>query len=1042
MPPPPHTKPENMLKRAQELMAVDQSLAALTQLHEYINSKKSRNNPILTMEPVVLLFIQLCVDLRKGKQAKDGLYQYKNMAQNTNLGTIELVINKFIQLAEQKVTEARGRADEHESTLDTTPVNNIEDLEATETPESILLSTVSGEQSKDRTDRAIVTPWLKFLWEAYRTVLDILRNNSRLEVMYQSTAFAALQFCEEHVRKTEFRRLSDLLRNHVQNAYKYSTQMHAINLNDPDTLQRHLDTRFRQLDVAVELELWQEAFKSIEDIHTLLSLSKRPAKSTMMINYFEKLTRIFLKSENYLFHAAAWNRYYNLIRSAATTAQAGQAAKRDNPAVTNADMTRAASYVLLSALAIPVISTTRSRGALADVDENRKNKNTRLTNLLGMSQPPTRAWLFEDALKKGLLKRARPDVQQLYNILEVSFHPLLIRKNIAPILTRMGNDTEMERYVQPLQQVIMTRIFQQLSQVYETVDLDFVYKYSQFPEPFQVDTHTIEKFILNGCKKGELAIRINHSTGHLSFNSDAFSSAKALHPSSGTNSVGADKRSVQRLQSTPAEIVSSQLNRIKSALQYGCQHVDSSFNETRLREKTAAAARARSGAQSERENTLARRAVIEKQKEELSEALAKKERLEAEQKRQRQFQRQELENQRLAEEQKERERKRLEAEQEKIRQGEVKKQIDELKTIKGLDLDEKDLADLNTSDIRAIKLSQLEKEKNVLNDKLRITGKRIDHLERAFRREEAKHLPKDYEAQKQGDRKLYDLETEQILKESKAKHTEDLSLKRRLGRLLSVYESFRDDIHERRHEEFAARKKTAEKELDKQMKQRRTQFREQKAREKREREEQIRAEKEEEERLEQEAAEKAARDEERRQRFAEDKAKRDEERKRLDEQAAKQRQREAEAEERRKTKMEPSRMERPSGGRAPERTDSTERRPILNLAGGGRPSWRDKQALKDNASASSAPRSDRSESPAGDSLPRRAGTFIPPALRGRNESPRPDGPEGGRIVPSRLAERKDSADSRSNARDESPLPSSGPSDGKYRPGAFKTLRKT
>lgn len=38
----------------------------------------------------MVLFVELCVDLKKGKLAKDGLYQYKNTAQNTNVGTIEV----------------------------------------------------------------------------------------------------------------------------------------------------------------------------------------------------------------------------------------------------------------------------------------------------------------------------------------------------------------------------------------------------------------------------------------------------------------------------------------------------------------------------------------------------------------------------------------------------------------------------------------------------------------------------------------------------------------------------------------------------------------------------------------------------------------------------------------------------------------------------------------------------------------------------------------------------------------------------------------
>jgi translation initiation factor 3 subunit A len=786
-----------------------------------------------------------------------------------------MVLKKFIELAETKVTEAQAKADEVHSTLEPTE-GNVDDLEATETPESILLSTESGEQSRDRTDRAIVTPWLKFLWETYRTVLDILRNNARLEIMYQSTALQAFQFCLKYARKTEFRRLCELLRNHVQNAAKYSSQMHAINLNEPDTLQRHLDTRFQQLNVAVELELWQEAFRSVEDIHTLLSLSKRPAKNIMMANYYEKLTRIFLVSENYLFHAASWSRYYNLLRSSANVVASGQSSKKDNPSVTESDMTRAASFVLLSALSIPVISTSRSRGALVDVDEAKKNKNARLTNLLGMSQAPTRAVLFKDAMSKGLLKRARPEIRELYNILEVDFHPLSICRKIAPILQKIGADPEMEKYVLPLQQVILTRLFQQLSQVYESVELSFVHELAQFPEPFQVNSATIEKFIMIGCKKGDLAIRIDHATGILTFDSDVFSSAKALHVGSAAGSAENEASSVQKLQSTPSEIVRTQLTRLAKSLYITCQYVDPTFNEARVQAKKEAFARAKAGAEREHKDTLARKTLIEKKKEAASSALAQKEKEEATRKRIRAAQLQEAENQRLADEQKERERKRLKAEQDRVRQDELKKQLDDLKGgIKGLEID--DLDDLDSNRLRAMKLAQLEKEKNELSERLRVTGKRIDHLERAFRREEIKHLPADAEAQRKRDLEAYEKMRAETLKEAEQKHKEDVALKHRLTRLVPVYEQFRDDVHERRHEEFETRRKAAAKELQRQMDKRRQEFRDRKAREKKQREDAARAAREEEARAAKEAEERAAKEEAEQKRFAEEKAKKEEE---------------------------------------------------------------------------------------------------------------------------------------------------------------------
>ena len=947
-----------------------------------------------------------------------------------------MVLKKFIELAEQKVHEAQTKADQIQSSLESTAGEtqlSVEDLEATETPETILLATVSGEQSKDRTDRAIVTPWLKFLWETYRTVLEILKNNARLEVMYQSTAHQAFDFCLKYTRKTEFRRLCELLRNHVQNAAKYSSQMHAINLNEPDTLQRHLETRFRQLNVADELELWQEAFRSVEDIHMLLTLSKRPAKNVMMSNYYEKLTKIFLVSDNFLFHAAAWNKYYNLLRQSAMAVASGQTPKRDNPTVTEESLTKAASFVLLSALAIPVISTSRSRGALVDVDEARKNKNNRLTNLLSMPFAPTRAGLFKDALSKGLLKRVRPEIRDLYNILEVDFHPLSICKKISPILAQIGADPEMEKYILPLQQVILTRLFQQLSQVYESVELSFVTRLAQFPAPFEVSPAMIEKFIMNGCKKGDLSIRLDHVTGILAFDSDVFSSAKALHAGSVAGSAESEIGSVQRLQNTPAEIARSQLTRLAKTLHITCMYVDPSYNQARLAARESALARAAAGTEQERTETLERRVIIEKKKEAATEAFQKRQREEETRRRIRAQQQAEAESQRLRDETRARELRRVKDEQDRIRRQEIEKQLAELQSGMKIDLGDVNIEDLDSNQIRFLKLSQLEKDKKERDDKVRITAKRLDHLERAFRREELRYEKPDYEKQREEDIKVYELNKQITLKDAQEKHKEGLALKHRLSRLIKHYDSFKGQITERRGAEFERLRKKAEREFEDEKRKRVKAYHEEKARQRAAEEAEERRIAEEEEQRQREEEERAKAEEEKEKAKQERRAKAEADRVEREEAAKKQMQREDEAVARRAQRKaesaapaaapardlfsragprEPTAMETRSDSQDGTRT--APRLPIASKTPGGM-SWRERQAAKEAGAAAggSAPQAAAESAvpsqaePAGQEPPpsRRPGGYVPPHMRGEGAAPRageaPPPPPREREMPSR-----------------------------------------
>lgn len=135
-------RPENALKRAEEFLAVGQRDAALVGMYDVLSSKRHRTwQP--AMELVMIRYLDLCVDMRKAKAAKDGLIQYRMVCQQVNVGSMETVLRHFMGLADKAAEAAMAKAEEitgqnMENLLD------FDDLEAEETPESLMMATVGG----------------------------------------------------------------------------------------------------------------------------------------------------------------------------------------------------------------------------------------------------------------------------------------------------------------------------------------------------------------------------------------------------------------------------------------------------------------------------------------------------------------------------------------------------------------------------------------------------------------------------------------------------------------------------------------------------------------------------------------------------------------------------------------------------------------------------------------------------------------------------------------------------------------------------------
>ncbi|GFV99046.1 eukaryotic translation initiation factor 3 subunit A [Trichonephila clavipes] len=762
-------RPENALKRANEFNDVGKKQAALDALYDVIKSRKHRTWQKIH-EPIMNKYLELCVELKKSHVAKEGLFQYRNICQQVNIKSLEDVVRRYLALADEK-TEA-AREESHQAVVD------IDDLDQVQTPENLLLSAVSSEDSQDRTDRVVLTPWVKFLWESYRQCLELLRNNSRVERLYHDIAAQAFRFCLKYNRKTEFRKLCDNLRAHLGHINKHQNQQTAVNLNNPESQAMHLETRLVQLDSAIQMELWQEAYKAIEDIHGLMNLSKKAPNPRLMANYYQKLALVFWKSNNYLFHAAALFRLFHLSRE-----------QKKN--ITADEISKMASRVVLATLAIPMPPNRTEIDRLVETDENVIDKNHRLlSTLLGLPNPPSRALLIKDLVRFGIMLNAPSLIQDLYRWLENEFHPLKLCSRVQlsfDFLNNVEEFTELRQYILPIQDITIVRLVKEISQVYETIKFSRLLELAPFVQPFN-----LEYLIVEVARRNDLQVRIDHRK-------ECFHFGAELNVSQREEVIEGP-----HLQSMPSEQMRSQLVTIHSVLKKAANFIQP--DKLKLERKDLAKEIIKSytlTSSKDHVRILNRQQIIEERKEMLENLNYQKEAEEKKILEDKQQKLREAEKERMARETEERTKQRLIREQSEMKRKVVMEKIEQLKKteigsriFEGMD--EEELEKLDPDDLLNKHVEQLERERKDLQTKLRKQERKVDHYERAKRIEEMPLLLAEYEENKVKDAEFWEQHEKERIKAIKEERTLAVQERDRLMRLKDDKDNFLERLKKAR----------------------------------------------------------------------------------------------------------------------------------------------------------------------------------------------------------------------------------------------------
>uniref|UniRef100_A0A0G4FH57 PCI domain-containing protein n=1 Tax=Chromera velia CCMP2878 TaxID=1169474 RepID=A0A0G4FH57_9ALVE len=729
-------KPENALRRAQELEAVGQREDALTELQKFISNRKFKHQQFtIHMEEILKKYIELCVELNKIKQAKDGLINYRTLCQNQGeTQSLQTVLSNFRERAESRVAAAMKKSTDFEL---------AEDLEAEEAPEQILMKTLMADAGRDQMSRE-VHQTLRFCWECYKTTLEILRNNKALEKVYHKTAAKAFEFCVTHKRLQEFKRLCEMLRSHYALLQRTGLGGGAnlVSLSNPDTVALILETRLVQLKTAVSLELFREAYATAEDIHILMSRHK---KVTAFISalFYEKLAEIFWVAEETIFHANALLKCVQLNRGAAGPKKSTQTAL---------------AAVVLAVLGIPPYTAFRGSAGDLDPEQTVKAKKQKMAALMHLPQVPTRESLISEIQAKNFVNAAPPAVQQLFALIEDKFTPLSLCRDAIPLLESFKDSEDLNVYVPSIKKVVFWKLMRQLSGIYSVLSIS-AFCENLCPESFMPWSEA-EANLVDLVHQGQVGARIDHVKGVLRFEAAASDPASIL-------------------QSSMAEL-GSQLSRAVRMMFPG--EAEDLAQKRRVELLDCMEARIdMEGAQLERRvRDISER---NKKRQEVKQRIEADQRLRAERVKREE---EEAERRRQEEERRKREEERLKAERKKREEEKRLEMLDVLKKVAnegttaakikvaGKRVDELQLEDVEHLEEAELERAQEEQRKQERAERIKLRkleAKRVDHLVRALRTEEQPFLQKWQKTTQESDTKF--VEEQELIREKTAKERFD-----------------------------------------------------------------------------------------------------------------------------------------------------------------------------------------------------------------------------------------------------------------------------
>lgn len=151
----------------------------------------------------------------------------------------------------------------------------------------------------------------------------------------------------------------------------------------------------------------------------------------------------------------------------------------------------------------------------------------------------------------NVINLASPQLQDLYNWLEVDFHPLLLCNRVHEVIVSLQSEenSPLQQYILALQDVTLVRLVRQIAQVYQTIEFARLLQLAKFTTAFH-----LERLLVDCVRHNDMQIRIDHGKQCIHFGMDLSESQREDKPEGPT------------LQVMPSEQVRNQLVNMATVL--------------------------------------------------------------------------------------------------------------------------------------------------------------------------------------------------------------------------------------------------------------------------------------------------------------------------------------------------------------------------------------------------------------------------------------------------------------------------------------------